>query len=162
MQINNCYKYALITMVCILLTITCYFYFKFEAIFWPILLSGSISSGCIPKKDKAKPDVTQNYQPFLNSQKRLIVVLLPVIILTQMQKISILSPPNAILLIKKQYGIKVSPGTIYPVFCKLEKDGYISKHGNKYYTLTIKGNEALAEFRENAKEINLNDIIDGI
>lgn len=41
--------------------------------------------------------------------------------------------------LEKRKGRKLSPGTIYPVFKKLKKEGYLSIDENKYYSLTERG-----------------------
>lgn len=60
----------------------------------------------------------------------------------------------------KEHGYDVSPGTIYPLLHKLEKDNLLVKkqrnvNGSirKYYHTTPLGQEVLAEARSKAKEL---------
>ncbi len=60
----------------------------------------------------------------------------------------------------KRHGYNVSFGTLYPIFHKLERDGYITSVKKnvkgkirKYYTITDKGREALLIATEKACEL---------
>jgi PadR family transcriptional regulator, regulatory protein PadR len=58
------------------------------------------------------------------------------------------------------HGYDLSPGTLYPLLHKLERDGYLKAEQKvvggkvrKYYTATRKGKTALAEARTKAREL---------
>ncbi|WP_243269994.1 PadR family transcriptional regulator [Thermanaerosceptrum fracticalcis] len=58
------------------------------------------------------------------------------------------------------HGYEISPGTLYPTLHSLEKNGYLVKEDRvvdgkvrKYYSITDKGREALAEARLKIKEL---------
>ena len=60
----------------------------------------------------------------------------------------------------RQHGYEISFGTLYPIFHKLESDGFlISEEKNvngkirKYYTITKKGRTVLQESKLKAKEL---------
>ena len=60
----------------------------------------------------------------------------------------------------KRHGYDISPGTIYPIFHSLEKNGLIvSENVNvngkirKYYNITKKGIDILEETKEKVKEL---------
>ncbi len=60
----------------------------------------------------------------------------------------------------KRHGYNVSFGTLYPIFHRLEKDGYIiAKKENingkirKYYSITEEGNAILKQAKEKANEL---------
>src|SRR3990172_3155163 len=60
----------------------------------------------------------------------------------------------------KRHGYEISFGTLYPVFHKLEESGYLESYQEnvggklrKYYTITKKGREALAQAKIKAKEL---------
>jgi PadR family transcriptional regulator, regulatory protein PadR len=59
-----------------------------------------------------------------------------------------------------RHGYNMSFGTLYPIFHKLEKDGYLTSEKvningkiRKYYTITKKGRSALADARQKANEL---------
>jgi PadR family transcriptional regulator PadR len=65
-----------------------------------------------------------------------------------------------------EHGYQVSPGTIYPTLHRLEQKGYLEKEERleggkirKYYAITGKGKEALAEAQIKIKEL-VNEVID--
>ena len=58
------------------------------------------------------------------------------------------------------HGYTLSPGTLYPVLHRLERDGYLKSEKQvvngkvrKYYTVTAKGRAALNEARRQAREL---------
>lgn len=60
----------------------------------------------------------------------------------------------------RRHGYKISFGTLYPIFHKLEENGLLKKitknvNGKirKYYTITKRGNKVLQETRMKAKEL---------
>ncbi|PAB59095.1 PadR family transcriptional regulator [Anaeromicrobium sediminis] len=60
----------------------------------------------------------------------------------------------------KEHGYKISPGTLYPMLSRMEKEGLLIKEEKnvdgrivKFYTTTILGEEVLVEAREKAMEL---------
>ena len=60
----------------------------------------------------------------------------------------------------EKHGYQLSPGTLYPIFHKLEKQGYLISEKKvvegkvrKYYTATQQGKDALREAYAKAKEL---------
>ena len=58
------------------------------------------------------------------------------------------------------HGYQISPGTLYPIFHKLEKQGYLTSEKQvvegkvrKYYTATQQGKNALIEAYSKAREL---------
>ena len=65
------------------------------------------------------------------------------------------------------HGYQLSPGTLYPILHKLEKQGYLQSQKKvvdgkvrKYYTATNQGNAALQEAHSKAREL-LDEISQG-
>ncbi len=59
-----------------------------------------------------------------------------------------------------RHGYDISYGTLYPIFHKLERDGFLkSRKENvlgklrKYYTITARGKAVLAEAKKKAREL---------
>ena len=59
-----------------------------------------------------------------------------------------------------RHGYEISFGTLYPIFHKLEKDGFLSSRKEnvmgkvrKYYTATKKGKSVLGEAKRKAREL---------
>lgn len=59
-----------------------------------------------------------------------------------------------------RHGYKLSPGTLYPILRSLEKKTFLESYQQtvegkirKYYKITLKGKEALAEARQKIKEL---------
>jgi PadR family transcriptional regulator len=60
----------------------------------------------------------------------------------------------------ERHGYKISPGTLYPVFHSLEKDGQLKSRAKvvngkvrKYYSATAKGRATLMEARTRIREL---------
>ena len=58
------------------------------------------------------------------------------------------------------HGYRLSPGTLYPMLSKLERDGYLisaterdGRTSRKFYTITQKGREGLEVARARLKEL---------
>jgi PadR family transcriptional regulator PadR len=56
------------------------------------------------------------------------------------------------------HGYKISPGTLYPMLRRMEKDGWIKGRDDedgarRLYTITAKGRKALAEGRSRLREM---------
>lgn len=67
--------------------------------------------------------------------------------------------------------LEISESTLYPILKRLEENGFVDvykeEHNSrlrKYFKITIKGNERLIEFKDEAKNINkiLNYILGGV
>ena len=59
-----------------------------------------------------------------------------------------------------RHGYRLSPGTLYPMLSKMERDGYLTcrtvregRTARKYYDITTKGREGLALARQRLREI---------
>lgn len=77
---------------------------------------------------------------------------------------SITSAKDIISTVKKNYDIQISPGTIYPVFLRMEKEGDIErlpKKTHSLFVLTKKGKEKGVYFRDNIDRFYeiINDLI---
>ena len=66
-----------------------------------------------------------------------------------------------------RHGYSVSPGTLYPVLHRLEKEGYlesssrvVSGRVRKYYQATSEGKQALEESRKKIREL-VTEVIEG-
>ncbi len=60
----------------------------------------------------------------------------------------------------KTHGYEISPGTLYPIFHSLEKNGLLTVKSatvqgkvRKYYSITPKGEEVLVEAKKKIKEL---------
>ncbi|MDG6223797.1 MAG: helix-turn-helix transcriptional regulator [Candidatus Bathyarchaeota archaeon] len=76
-------------------------------------------------------------------------------ILAEMSQRQVACATNIITFFEKNFNIFISPGTIYPVFKKLEKKKYIKKVPHKtktLYMLTNSGRNALLEIQQNMNE----------
>ena len=84
---------------------------------------------------------------FLEKMKRRIIEsCLPVIIMIRLNALSVSSAADVCSAIRKQYSIKISSGTVYPVLDNLEKTGHIKllpKMRKKLYRITKKGSAFL-------------------
>jgi len=63
-----------------------------------------------------------------------------------------------------RHGYRLSPGTLYPMLSKMERDGYLTSRidrvgrtSRKLYTITEKGREGLALARLRLRELTGND-----
>jgi len=59
-----------------------------------------------------------------------------------------------------RHGYRLSPGTLYPMLSKMEREGYLTSHAErdgrtsrKFYTITEKGREGLAVARVRLREL---------
>ena len=59
-----------------------------------------------------------------------------------------------------RHGYRLSPGTLYPMLAKMERDGYLTSRterdgrtSRKFYTITEKGREGLAVARVRLREL---------
>ncbi len=60
----------------------------------------------------------------------------------------------------KSHGYDISPGTLYPIFHNLEKEGLLTVESlnvdgkiRKYYSITKKGDDVLIQAKKKAKEL---------
>lgn len=65
-----------------------------------------------------------------------------------------------------RHGYNVSPGTLYPVLHRLEKEGYLERNSKvvggkvrKYYTITQQGFKVLNEARKKIREL-VNEVVE--
>lgn len=63
-----------------------------------------------------------------------------------------------------RHGYRLSPGTLYPMLSKMERDGYLTSQterdgrtSRKFYTITDKGREGLALARVRLRELKGKD-----
>ena len=66
-----------------------------------------------------------------------------------------------------RHGYSLSPGTLYPILLRMEKEGYlqaqkrvVSGKARRYYTITDKGTRALVEAKAKVKEFVL-EVLEG-
>jgi len=67
----------------------------------------------------------------------------------------------------RRHGYELSPGTLYPLLHGLEDAGYLSHETRvvrgkvrKYYTITLSGQEALADARTKIREL-VDEVLEG-
>jgi DNA-binding PadR family transcriptional regulator len=98
-----------------------------------------------------------NTNNFVSEKKcKLLKACADLAILAELSKQAVLSGPDIISLFKDKYGMQMSPGTIYPILCSMEKKRLIRPLPNrkkKVYALTTLGKEALYTFQVNLEEI---------
>lgn len=89
-------------------------------------------------------------------KRRLLKSCLEFAILAEMSQRTIVSVPHIITFFEKNFNIHISPGTIYPVFKKLEKKKHIKRvaHNTKtLYVLTISGKTELLKIQQDMNEL---------
>ncbi len=66
-----------------------------------------------------------------------------------------------------RHGYSLSPGTLYPILLRMEKEGYlqvqkqtVKGRTRRYYTITDKGTRALEEAKAKVKELVL-EVLEG-
>ncbi len=99
-------------------------------------------------------------EPLREIRERLLKTYLDIIILAKMDKLGCMKVTWFILIIEKDYGIQISPGSVYPVFDGLERRGLIDKVSNRparLYTLTPKGKKTLDMLNKNM--LNIQNIL---
>jgi DNA-binding PadR family transcriptional regulator len=68
------------------------------------------------------------------------------------------SATDVIILFEKNYDVRLSPGTLYPILYRLERRGYIKelpKRRKKFYVLTDSGRKVLEDIEQRLKEIQI-------
>ncbi len=89
-------------------------------------------------------------------RKKIVMTYLPVIIMARLAEIGIIRATDIILILNEHYGIQMSPGTIYPIFQRIEKKGHIKRLPNrtkKTWVLTSKGKETIKFIQGNSTQI---------
>ncbi len=79
---------------------------------------------------------------FIKNHRRIVKSILPILIVLRIEEIGISNPSNIQKLIRIKYHVRISSGTIYPIFYHLESNEIIEKlHRDwaKKYILTSKG-----------------------
>lgn len=99
-----------------------------------------------------------------DAKHRIIRAVLKLLIITKMSERTAMSTPNMIHAIKNEFNIQFSPGTVYPIFRKLQKEGYIEElpiGRKRMYKLTPKGTESSRIIQKSTKKLKsiLNDVI---
>lgn len=98
----------------------------------------------IPRKK-----IVANQDAFLEKiRKRVFTAALPLIVISRSSEASITSSSDIISLCKTLYNIDLSPGTVYPVLHKLEKEGKIARLPRKrkeIYVLTDSGRALITQ-----------------
>jgi hypothetical protein len=93
---------------------------------------------------------------FLIMEKKILIAFLPLIIMNKLIKATVVRPTQVISIFSVEFGIELSPGTIYPIFRSLEREGKIRRLPDKTNTLhilTSKGKESLEYFSANSVKI---------
>ncbi len=70
------------------------------------------------------------YEVAKEIRKRFLKSFLDIAILARTEEIGCMSATYAIAILKREYGVKFSPGTIYPLIKKLEQEGFIKRLSN--------------------------------
>lgn len=111
---------------------------------------------CLKKEDcnrTSRHTILSSYEENLfRFKKKILIGCLPIIIMNKLNEISVTSPSNVILSLKRDYDIEFSPGTIYPIFKRLDIEGNITRLPNKtnrLYILTTRGKQNFEYFSAN-------------
>lgn len=89
-------------------------------------------------------------------RKRVLKACLAVAIMAQLSERSVLSATNIIAILQRNFNVKLSAGTVYPILDKLEKDGKIRRvprRIKRLYVLTPKGKENIVNMQEKIEPI---------
>ncbi len=105
-----------------------------------------------------KPTIENSFSKFSAKQikKRIVKNFLDIIILIQIKQRGSLSGYDIVVSQKANYQLSLSAGTIYTVLYSLERDGLIKGESNDkktVFSLTPKGEEALADFNRSSAEL---------
>jgi hypothetical protein len=102
--------------------------------------------------DSENKNIIQKNMDFVsNTQKEMIRVQLPIIIIRRISIIGFITGKGVIDFINKNYRMQISPGTVYSVLNKLEMRNVIEKLPGKMrhtYILTSNGEAILRIFNE--------------
>ncbi len=100
------------------------------------------------------PNTSEGTSRFIEEEtedfrERILKTFLDLIVLARTSQIGYMKIPWILDILETEYGLILSPGTIYPLFCRLEEKGFLQKMSNrpsKIYILTDKGKKALENF----------------
>ena len=106
--------------------------------------------------EKIAKNAVMSHDFVLEEKARLLKACLDIAILTEMANRSAVSASDIIVLFKKNYGVQISPGTVYPIFYKLERRGFIRllpDRRKKFYVLSDSGRKALESLQHRLEEV---------
>lgn len=92
----------------------------------------------------------------LEKKHKLLRSFLDVAIMAEMSQRAAINVTSVMTLFETKFDIQISPGTVYPVFKKLEKKGYVKKLPNEVktlYVLTDLGKNVLISLQQNLLEV---------
>ena len=87
----------------------------------------------------------------LEEKKKLLKACLDVAILAEMAQRNAMSAPDIIAFFDKNYSIRMNPGTLYPILCRMESGGYLRVLPNRkkrFFVLTRSGRKALENLQQ--------------
>ena len=93
----------------------------------------------------------------LEEKVKLLKACLEIMILEEVSQRAAMCPLDVIVFCEKNYDIRLSPGTIYPVLRRMEAKGYIKTlpdRRKKIYVLSKSGEKALKNFYQCLEEVN--------
>ncbi len=102
-------------------------------------------------------DNNQKVDQLHGAKSKILKALLDLAILKEIDNRRVASVPFILKVLFKRHSVCISAGTIYPVFDKLEKTGYIERlprKATKMYIITEKGRKILGSIRVNSNELN--------
>jgi DNA-binding PadR family transcriptional regulator len=106
--------------------------------------------------ENREKNIVSNHDFVSEEKARLLKACLDIAILTEMAKRSVVSASDIIVLIKKNCGIQISPGTVYPVLYRLERRGYsrlLPDRRKMFYILTDSGKKALEDLQQRFEDM---------
>jgi len=92
----------------------------------------------------------------LEEKAKLLKACLDIAILEEMTKRNAVSAPDIIVFFEKNYDIRLSPGTVYPILCRMERRGYIRVLPNRkkrFYVLADSGRKALESLQQHLDDV---------
>jgi DNA-binding PadR family transcriptional regulator len=106
--------------------------------------------------EKIDKNAVPGYEFVLEEKAKLLKACLDIAILEEMTKRNAVSAPDIIVFFEKNYDIRLSPGTVYPVLCRMERRGYIRVLPNRkkrFYVLADSGREALESLQQRLDDV---------
>lgn len=94
--------------------------------------------------------------PIHCTKQKILKAFLDIAILNEMTHMTAVSIPGTIESFVKKHAIYISSGTVYPIFERLEKQGYVIKLPNRItrlYSITTEGKNMLENVQENIGEL---------
>ena len=91
------------------------------------------------------------------NRSKIVITYLPLIIMARLSETGLISPVTLISYIEETFQVRLSSGTVYPIFKGLENSGYITKLQNKtnrLFVLTTKGRQSFEYLKANYVLIN--------